>query len=55
MSDTSLIWSAVGIACLVAWLTHIFTSFAQGTWGFLIAGAIFPPIGVLHGFYIWFT
>jgi hypothetical protein len=23
-------------------------------WGFLVAGAIFFPIGILHGFYLWF-
>jgi hypothetical protein len=38
-----------------AWLTHIFTCFAQGFWGFLVAGAIFFPIGILHGFYLWFN
>lgn len=37
-----------------AWLTHIFTCFAQGLWGFLIAGALMFPIGILHGFYLWF-
>jgi len=34
--------------------THIFTCFAQGLWGFLIAGALLFPIGILHGFYLWF-
>jgi hypothetical protein len=24
-------------------------------WGFLVAGAIFFPIGILHGFYLWFS
>jgi hypothetical protein len=23
-------------------------------WGFLLAGAILFPIGILHGFYLWF-
>lgn len=45
----------IGIACFIAWLTHIFTCFAQAMWGFLLAGAIFFPIGILHGFYLWFT
>jgi hypothetical protein len=22
-------------------------------WGFLLAGAILFPIGILHGFYLW--
>jgi hypothetical protein len=42
-----------GFACGAAWLTHVFTCFAQGLWGFLVAGAILFPIGILHGFYLW--
>lgn len=45
----------IGWLCFFAWLTHIFTCFANGLWGFLVSGAIFFPIGILHGFYIWFS
>ena len=45
----------VGILCFVAWLTHVFYCFAHVMWGFLLAGAIFFPIGILHGFYLWFN
>lgn len=44
----------ISIACFCAWLTHIFTCFGEGMWGFLVAGALFFPIGILHGFFIWF-
>lgn len=44
----------IAFALVAAWLTHIFTCFAQSLWGFLVAGAIFFPIGILHGFYLWF-
>jgi hypothetical protein len=44
----------LGIAA-AAWLTHIFTCFGHAMWGFLVAGAIFFPIGILHGFYLWFV
>ena len=44
----------ISLLCFAAWLTHIITCFAQGLWGFLIAGAIFFPIGIIHGFYLWF-
>jgi hypothetical protein len=55
MSDSSAFWLVtIGLSSLAAWLTHIFTCFAQGMWGFLIAGALMPPIGVLHGLYLWF-
>jgi hypothetical protein len=42
-------------ATVAAWLTHIFTCLADGLWGFLIAGAILFPIGILHGLYLWFN
>lgn len=45
---------AIGIACFIAWLTHVFYCFSATAWGFLIAGALFFPIGILHGFYLWF-
>ena len=48
----------LGIAAIVmfviAWFNHIFTCFAEGWWGFLIAGALFFPIGVIHGMWLWF-
>jgi hypothetical protein len=45
----------IGLMCVAAWLTHIFTCFGTGLWGFLVAGAIFFPIGILHGIYLWFN
>ena len=42
------------VASVLAWFTHIFACFAHGMWGFLIAGALFFPIGILHGLYLWF-
>ena len=44
----------ISFACFAAWLTHVFTCFSQSLWGFLLAGAIMFPIGILHGFYLWF-
>lgn len=52
MKDVS--GAAVFVVLLAAWLTHVITCFNQAWWGFLIAGAIFAPVAVLHGFYIWF-
>lgn len=37
-----------------AWLTHLYACFTTDRWGFLIAGAIFFPIAIVHGFGIWF-
>ncbi len=39
---------------ILAWFTHLFFCFAEGAWGFLIAGAVFFPIGIIHGIYLWF-
>ena len=41
-------------AAFVSWLTHIIVCLSTGQWGFLIAGAIFAPIGMVHGIGIWF-
>lgn len=43
----------VVLVLIGAWLTHIFTCFSEGAWGFLVAGAIFVPVGMLHGFWVW--
>jgi hypothetical protein len=45
----------IGWGCFFAWLTHIFYCFGHAAWGFLLAGAIFFPIGIFHGFFLWFT
>ncbi len=41
----------VGIA---AWLTHVVTCLAAGKWGFLVAGALFFPVAIIHGIGVWF-
>ncbi len=41
------------MAVFSGWLTHLYICFTVGAWGFLIAGAIFFPIGVVHGWGLW--
>ena len=41
----------IGVA---AWFTHIFNCLHDGSWAFLIAGALFFPIAIVHGVGIWF-
>jgi hypothetical protein len=48
-----LIGLGIGAMCLFAWFTHIYTCFTDDRWGFLIAGALFFPIAIVHGFGIW--
>jgi hypothetical protein len=45
---------ALLIASIAAWITHVVVCIKAGSWGFLIAGAIFAPIGVIHGAGCWF-
>jgi hypothetical protein len=49
-----LITIAVCVATFAAWLTHVIVCFQQNRWGFLIAGAIFFPVAIVHGRGIWF-
>ena len=49
-----LIGGAIGIGCVAAWLTHVVVCLSAGKWGFLIAGALFFPIAIVHGVGIWF-
>lgn len=37
-----------------AWVTHVVVCIKTSSWGFLIAGAIFFPVGVAHGTLSWF-
>ncbi len=41
-------------ACFAAWITHIVTCFQNDEWGFLLVGALFFPIAVIHGLGVWF-
>jgi len=42
------------VAVVGGWLQHLYTCFTTEAWGFLIAGALFFPIGIIHGWGIWF-
>ena len=41
------------IAAAAGWVQHLYTCFNEKLWGFLIAGAIFFPVAVIHGWGIW--
>ena len=42
------------LSIIAAWITHIVVCLSTAAWGFLIAGAIFFPIGIIHGYGVWF-
>jgi hypothetical protein len=39
---------------LGSWLTHVIVCINQSEWFFLIAGALFFPIALIHGTGVWF-
>lgn len=55
---TDFISGIVGFILLTiptaAWLTHVIVCLKLAKWGFLIAGALFFPVGIVHGIGIWF-
>ncbi len=50
----TLIGWLFGLAAAAAWFTHLYVCFTDERWGFLIAGAIFFPIAIVHGIGLWF-
>lgn len=43
----------LALSAIPAWFTHVYVCFTNEQWGFLIAGAIFAPVAVIHGWGIW--
>jgi hypothetical protein len=39
----------------LAWLTHVIYCWKHSRWGMLIAGAIFFPGGIVHGWALWLS
>lgn len=56
MKDLIYVITTVCLALSIpaSWLTHVVTCINEESWGFLIAGAIFFPVGMVHGVCIWF-
>lgn len=50
----TLVGFGVLIWCIAAWLTHVVYCIKTASWIFLLAGAIFFPIGIVHGTGVWF-
>jgi len=50
----AIFFIALLIAGPAAWITHLVRCFTEEQWGFLIGGAIFFPVAIVHGVGIWF-
>lgn len=54
-----ILWiSFIGFTLLVvpfsAWIQHFITSINEELWVLLVIGVFVFPIGILHGFLVWF-
>lgn len=54
MGKLFTVFFLVWVLSVAAWLTHIIYCLSHDLWGFLIAGAIAFPIGIIHGIGLWF-
>ena len=43
----------IALTSYSAWLTHIVDCAGDRLWGFLVAGAIVFPVGIVHGAGVW--
>lgn len=53
MRSVLMAQAIIVLTFFLAWLTHLYVCFTTAAWGFLIAGAIFFPIGIIHGIGVW--
>ena len=51
----SLLTVGVAIWLAAAWLTHVVVSIQTAKWILLIVGALFFPVGCVHGTGVWFA
>jgi len=53
--ETSVyVFICIAFAYVGAWVTHIIHCLVTAKYLLLIAGGFFFPIGIIHGFGIWF-
>lgn len=51
---SQLISALIFIACMAAWFTHVIVCLIKAKYLLLIAGSFVFPVGIIHGFGIWF-
>jgi len=45
---------AIVVISAIGWVTHLITTARAEEWVFFTVGFLFPPIGAINGFLIWF-
>jgi hypothetical protein len=51
---SEFIGGIVGLGAIIAWLTHVVACIKAGAYMLLIIGALFFPVGIIHGVMVWF-
>jgi hypothetical protein len=51
--DGSIMSLLVVAWVFLAWFTHVVVCIKSASWIFLLAGAVFFPVGCLHGTGVW--
>lgn len=54
LKATGFFGGALMLWIIGAWMTHVIVCLKAGSWGFLIAGALFFPVAWVHGTGVWF-
>lgn len=54
MIKAFFVYIILAVTCVAAWLTHVIVTIKAAAWLLLLSGAIFAPIGIVHGISIWF-
>ena len=55
MSETRALAGIIFFLLVIAgWLTHVIVTIQTAKWILLLAGAILFPIGIIHGWGLWF-
>lgn len=49
-----VLYLLLGLVSFATWLTHVIVCIETSRWGLLIAGALFFPVGMVHGLGVWF-
>lgn len=45
---------SIPITLFAAWVTHVIVTIQNEEWIFLLIGALFFPIAIVHGIGVWF-
>jgi hypothetical protein len=51
----ALLGFAITLLTFGGWFQHLYTCTNEGLWGFLITGGLLSPIGIIHGWSVWFS